>query len=543
MRALVTAAFVAAIALACIPVVPYNATFTPDETEYMLIGHSWASGSGFVDPVQWHYALEPAPVVPAWAVRPPVLSALLGLGYLAGATTPFLIEVHVIWAALVAGLITLVGSRFMRLPAAAGAGLLIGASPAYVLLASQLLTEVTAIAVFLLVLATVERVARSPAMAALCALTCIVAWATRPNYLGLPLAVVVAVVWQLGPTASLRSRGLWTFVGALGALFLVAGWIATALGGYALYEAQGRFSTQIDINEAMKLVVERPETFEFLRENRAQILEILASRVVDTTRLLFDDVRYAFVGWIAAPGVVWCLVGRPGSVTRRFCALATLGLWLTIVITLAAFDATRYPLLPAVPGALCGFALLSDLAEWAANRVEQARLRPLIAALPLLVAALFVVSYAKPSLAGWTDRWPASESRTPLEPASKRARHVLRLCAQVPADALLATREPWLVARLCGNPVLRIPHRVFVGGTPRQFIEERAPRYLLVSGAGNPLWLRQSDLVSPIAESGPMALLETVAPASEKNTWSGPRPLRCAGHPTEACGRWVPGEE
>lgn len=539
MRALVTSAAVAVIALACFPVVPYDATFTPDETEYLTIGYSWASGSGFVDPVQWHYALDPGPVVPGWAVRPPVVSVLIGIGYFAGATTPFLLEMHVVWTAVVAGLITLVAGRFMRLPAAVGAGLVIGTAPAYVALAPIFLTEVTSVAAFLLVLAAVEQVPRSSRVAALCALVSILAWATRPNYLGLPLAVLVAVVWQQGPAASLRSKGLWTYLGTLVGLFLAVRWIATAAGGYALYEAQARLSTQIDIDEASKLVVESPEALEFLRANAARIGEIVRHRIRDTVGLLLSP-GYGRVAWIGLPGILWCLFARPGSVTRRFCALSALGLCLTIFITLAAFDASRYPLLPAVPMALCGFALLDDLARAFARRFAIARIRPVMATAPLAVALFLISTWASPSLANWTDRWPIAPSWAPLEQVGRINRHLVRLCAQTPPDALLATKDPWAVSRLCGNPVLRIPHKLFVGHTPRQFIAERAPRYILVHKAGARPWLRLRHLSRPIAESGPLVLLETNAPASDTNTWHGPGPLRCANQPPDACGRWVP---
>lgn len=537
MRVVLTAAVVATIVLAGIPLTPYDGAFSPDETEYAAIGHSWASGSGFVDPVQWHFVLHPGPVAPAAAVRPPVVPLLFGVVFWFGATLPFLIELHVVWAAMVAGLITMAGARMMRLPAAAAAGLLVGASHAYIHLAPFLLTEITAVAVFLAVLATVGGIPRSIGSALLCAALSVVAWLTRPNFLGLPLAVVVALVWQLGPSAALRNRGTWTYVGSLALLIAGVRAASIALTGLAPYASHALLSTQLDPDQATSLVVTPVGTLEFLSTNASTLGAIVLDRVDSLRDLLFARPVYGYVGWIALPGALWCLFRRSGSATRRFCALSAFGLTLTVLITFAAFDPTRYPLLPAVPGALCGFAFVDDLARLLADQMKGTRARALLSMAPLVLALLLVGPRSEPRLDHLTSRWLGRPSAPTLDRIETRAQHLIDLCAYVAPDALITTKEPWKIARYCGNPALRIPHKLMQGYGPRDFVNRWAPQYVITSSEGTPPWARLRRLVRPVASSGPFTLFETRAAPSDRNTWAGPGPLRCAGQPADLCQR------
>ncbi len=522
------------VAVSSAAVLPYprpDGRLVPDAVEYLSIGWFWANGAGFVDPVQWVFVLDPAPVLPASAVRPPVVPFLFGLAFRLGATLWNVVQLHVLATAMVAGLVTLVARRMMGLSSAIGVGLLVGTAPAWSRLAPMPLTEVASVAIFLAVLGTTPRAVRSVGAAFLCAVLTVIAAFTRPNLMGMGLAVAVGMAWTLGPRDALRSRTVWiylvTFVLLLGGVRVVALWTT----GLAPYAAQALLAGRWSATEALTYGFEAGEGSALWGERGARMLFLFVRRAGQLATSLFFSRSYLWVGWIALPGSLWCLFRRGSSVTRRVCALAALGFSLTVALTFAAFDGQRYPILPAIVGALCGFAMLDDLVAGTAMRWP--RLRRGIGLVPLGLA--LVLAWPQP----WTSlprlhqrTWLGGSRDPPMVPPSQA--DLVGLCAGIPPDALVAAAYPWAITLYCGNPSIRLPGGLTTGDTERRFLEERKPLYVVAPRvqryfASRPMLYRRNG------RYGDLRLFRTTMPASDVNRWEVPPPLRCAGFSARTC--------
>jgi len=287
----------AAVALATFAVlVPANWVRWPiseDAIEYAAIARNWVAGRGFVNPVMLSFSLDDAtPPVPGLATRAPVVSLLLSIPIALGASLRGLGIVHQAWAALVVAGLVLAARRSMSLPAAVAYAVTFAWSTGWMAVTQPLVTEVSAVGAFLLVLVTARCAARSAPGALLCAALVWLAWLTRP-----PLGLLVPVVWlahalEVGPRAALRSRPLWLYVGAAAGLYAGVELGHRALTGYAPYAQYDVMLTSLDIPDVARYETLGGGALEFVRTHGPEVRHALAANLQSLVRVLFTAEFY-----------------------------------------------------------------------------------------------------------------------------------------------------------------------------------------------------------------------------------------------------------
>lgn len=540
--ALCIAAIVATVTL---PTALRGGFLTPDATEHLSIAHNWVEGAGFVDPVQWYYLLDQPPPIPATAARAPVVSLLASIPLRMGATVTTVIVLHAVWGGAVAALVFWIGSRFMRRRAAAAAALILCVSPAWVMLSSTPLTEVTATAAYVLVLATAGGALRSRNGAILCAALTLLAYLTRPQLAALSLAIWVAAALEIGPQKALRNSSLWTYALTFLAGVLCVGAIVEAMTGLALYAGYEHQSQVLSIDKSSAVWSyghAYPGTMQFIQENASQIATITGERIGQLAGALFTSPQFNYIGWLAIPAVLFGLLRkRDGALEHRINAFSILGFSVVLIATYSAFDPSRYPLLVAVPASLGGLAWLDAWLrslERGEGRGPGARNKSLLGYTPLLAVLLAFVLLPTWRYAGsLPNAWAIYQlDRSAPAPLSNAHVNLLDFCKHIHPDALVASLNPWGVLLTCGNAGLRLPVDLHDPAQPHllaRFLTERAPEYILL-GPGYPQPWRNQLIeygMQPVFEQAGSQLLATVNPSPRSRPWNAPTPLRCAGRP------------
>jgi hypothetical protein len=528
----------------------WGGIITSDGYEHLAIAHSWLHGAGFVDPVQWHYYLAESPPLPAAAVRPPLISILAAIPLAAGATIPTVILVHATWAALIIGAVFLTASRFMRRRAAAAVALLVASFPPWATYLSVTpLSEVTAVGCYLLVLITASRVLTSPFGAMSCAFATLIAAMTRPNLSALALAVSVAVAIEVGPRAALRHRGLWTYLLAFTAGYLVLDLAMEVTTGVGLYAGYGIVTEIMGLEDAWRYDREFEGALAFVGKHADEILMRMQERLAQLFQSLCIAPTYHRIGWLAAPAILYGLIRpRDGVLAHRINAFSILGFGLILVANYSAFDADRYPLWVALPICLGGIAFLDAWTRRLARRPETDESGPLPTFarrttaisgwLPLAVACW--VAFL--SFASATTKYPGSWTHYQIARSGQaipsRAAPLRAICAHIDRNAVVASAIPWQVLYWCGNAGLRIPIEPESDAIRDRFMIDRNARYILLTPARlySPFDLaawtesveRSPDFLKRAAV-GSVALYEYVGPTPRVAPWQAPPPLACAG--------------
>jgi hypothetical protein len=495
---------------------------TEDATEHLAIAHALVHGAGFVDPIQWAFTLPTGVPLPAHAVRPPLLPLLLALPLGLGATLSQVMWLHALYASLVAGAVVWVGGRFLGLPAAVGAALLVATSRGWAGAGLHPWTEVTGAACLLGVLASARGVLHGPRGAALCAAWTILAWLARPNLGALVLAVAVAALLEAGPRRALRSPGLWSYLLGFAAVFAALQLGARAATGFGLYAG---YSGEMLAYEDVWSYGRRPAgTLAWAQAHADAILGIWARRAFELARDLCVDPLHHRSGWLLAPAVLWALaVPRRGALERRLCAFAALGFSLVVVLNYAPYEA-RYATLPFFAGVLCLGAALDDAARALAPRVGgRARLAgalPLLAALALIALGSGGTTLERP--------FDALARRRAGERVGPAPGPIAPLCAAMDPDAAVAAVLPWPLHLWCGNAALILPIDLGAADVRARFLADKRPRYVVASREPSYAWLARDPAFRALAESGRFVLYEAAGPPPAP-PWRAPPPLACAG--------------
>lgn len=528
--------------------VAFQGTLWPDAVEYVAIANSWVNGAGFVDPVKWTFYLDTGSPFPAFALRSPVPSVLFALPLSLGLGVQAVAALHAVLASLVVGGMVLLAHRMMGGAAALACGLLVGLSTAWLVVADMPASDVLAIGAMLLVFAASARVADSVPAALTCAALTLLGWATRPTVVLVAIPIVVNVAWSAGLRGAWRSRGLRAYLGALLGGYVTLHVLTLALIGHAPYAGYGFMSQMISVTEPLHYRKQYPGTVQYVVTRWVWIEAIFVRRLVEVWRNLFVWPLHAYVGWIAAPGLLYVLAVRDHdperSWLRRLVALAGLLFTAQTILNYAAFDRYRYVLPTVVCGALCGFALLDDLLLAAGRRLGAAspqagsargaarRLVPvLLGAVPLL----FVVVLHRGawlSLPWNTLRAGAVlAGAVPDRRAEWSAPEIRSLCRHVRPGVVVASADPWQVHGWCGNPGITLP--IDLSGRPQlqdAFFRKEKPAYVLADPSHEQAaWLVGSLHVRALARADKLALFEVLTLGERRRTWRQPPPLMCAG--------------
>jgi hypothetical protein len=515
-----------------LPVALSGGVLTPDGIEHLAIASAWIHGSGFVDPVQWHYFLSENVPLPGLAVRAPVISILLAIPLAFGATISTAMLIHLLWSGLVAAAMFLFATRFMRRRAAAAAVLLLVSTPAWrTFLAAAPLNEVSAIAAYPLDLAPAGGVRRTPGGAARCAAATMLAYLTRPTLGALVAAVIAGAVWQAGPRSAIRRAPLWGYVVSFLAALVILHLVAKATTGLAPYASYG-VMPQTLVNEAnYRYQTEYHGTATFIQNNADAIgarLGLFARKLGAT---LFLAPVWNFVGWLIPPTLIYAVIRRRDLVLeQRINLVAILGFSAATILTYSYFDGIRYPILTAVPTCLCGMAMLDDGARHLQQRRSHRWSAQLMGTAPLLLVCLvFVAQPLWSSLAETPTSWRHYRAlRSGAQPWIDSA--LPDLCGHLDKDAIIAAPGPWRTLLWCGNASIRVPLDIGAPGVRERFIAERHPGYLAVTPRIARRWdKRGAEGLRKIAEAHGWTVFEVVDAPPESRPWRAPPPLVCLG--------------
>lgn len=534
--------------LAAVPTVPragLSEALWPDAVEFLAIANSWVHGAGFVDPIKWTYYLDVTAPFPAFALRPPVPPLLFALPLALGGSVAAVKAFHALLGSLVAGSVVLLARRTMRLPAAVACGLLIGLSPAWTHLALMPLSDLPAIGALLGVLATAPGTTRSARGALACVLATLLGWTTRPNLLLLVGAIVLCAVWAQGVRASWRSRPLRIYLGGVVAGYALIHWLTVLVTGFAPYQGYGFMMEMLSDLSALSYQKEYVGAVTFVWRHLGAVLGAIGRNAVELVWYLFASPPFGYVGWIALPGSVYCVLFARGDAERvarlRLAGLATWIFAAQAVLTYGAFDAYRYPLPTVVCGALCGFAWLDDLMRRSKERAcAPQRPRAVAAAsgalalVPLVAAvALLVQLGGTKMLRSAVPQWQAFLTDAP-RPVAKAGSELGELCRSMRRGMLVAAADPWSVHALCGNPAITLPRDLTRLPELRQkFLANERPRYVVRDAAPQRAWIARSPLLKRVAANGRFALYEVRWAEPRPAAWIGAPPLRCAGRGEE----------
>jgi hypothetical protein len=236
------------------------------------------------------------------------------------------------------------------------------------------------------------------------------------------------------------------------------------------------------------------------------------------------------VGAFLPLGVAYALFARRrGSLERRLCAFAALGLSLVVVLNYAPYE-SRYAVFPAVAGLLCLFALLSDgaeaLAARSAARAPGARATWAAALLPLGVALAWSAANGGPATLA-----RSLEARRSLAAGASRGTDpgpYAALCGAMERDAVVASVRPWPAHLWCGNAAVILPLDLAQPDVRARFLADKRPRYVIARSEPPYAWLGSDPGFRERLRSGRLVLYER-ADASGTARWRAPPPLACAG--------------
>ncbi|MDG2304323.1 MAG: glycosyltransferase family 39 protein [Candidatus Binatia bacterium] len=503
----------------------------PDATEYLLIGNSWAQGTGFVDPVQWYKIPEAGQVMPAFSVRAPLVPFMFGIAFWLGSSVLTIIHLHAVWSAFAVGLLALGASRVMRLPAAAAAALWVGVFPAWVQLSRVPMTETTAVACVALVAWSLRFASQSIGGAAFCAALTLIAWLTRPNLAGMAVAAFVAMMISARPRPTLRNVPAWAYLATFVFGFVVIREVTLAWTGYTPYSGYALLGRYLDSRAAEGFSLEPAAgLLELVLDRPADVAKRVGTLLFGMYRQLFSTDRFSWIGWLGAPGILWCLWGgRKYQVERRFLAFCALGFTAVTALTLGYWDGLRYPLLTAVTGALCGIALLDDLCEYAARALPAGVLARSMSLVPFGVTIAAIVVLGNPRhVIGPNFGWPLRDTQS-LEPMlTPLDRSTQALCHEIPRNTFVTAHDPWRVSFWCGNPATAVPLDFNYPKVRRAFLSLRRPAYLVQVAGRQANRGRDLPRIVPIAETERMNLYRVIGVESPIE-WTAPPPVGCAG--------------
>lgn len=531
----------AAVALATFAVlVPANWVRWPiseDAIEYAAIARNWVAGRGFVNPVMLSFSLDDAtPPVPGLATRAPVVSLLLSIPIALGASLRGLGIVHQAWAALVVAGLVLAARRSMSLPAAVACAVTFAWSTGWLAVTQPLVTEVSAVGAFLLVLVTARRAARSLPEALLCAALVWLAWLTRP-----PLGLLVPVVWlahalEVGPRAALRSRPLWLYVGAAAGLYACVELGHRALTGYAPYAQYDVMLTSLDLPDVARYETLGGGAFEFVRTHGPEVRNALAANLRSLVRVLFTAEFYPPVGWLALPALAHALRRRDAAAFElRISALAGFVLLLPVLLVYGPGDPRRYSLSAVVALWIAQVGSLDALRAGLADRLRRGR-RPAWARLAspavlLAAAALFVAAWSLPRIvAVHAGFWRVYRERGFIARLSQWDGVARSLCPLFDRDAVVAAGpSPWGIHFWCGNPTLWTPNDLGSVASLHRFLTEHRPEYLLASRAEAARLMDRSPRLEHVAVRRDWVLYRVKEPFRPERRWAAPPPLHQLG--------------
>ncbi|MCP4004682.1 MAG: hypothetical protein GY725_10840 [bacterium] len=513
---------------------------SPDAIEHLLIAQHWIYGAGWVDPIQWYFYLDADPPLPAMAVRAPLVSIVAALPLWFGAKVSTIVWLQGLIAGITSAGTVICARRFMRLPAAIAAGALIGLSPGWLFLARFPWTEILAAGLFLAVVASAPGVARSLCGGLLCAFLTWLAWMARPNLSAMALAVIVAVVWQLGWRNSLRHRGLQFYVAGCAALFLGTHLVVRAATGLAPYQGYGVVAEMFHWDDLFHYKKEFIGSFEFVNQNFERIQAQIGLRIRQLSALLFNDVLYLRVGWLIPFGLINALRPRRDAIDLRVVAFALLGFSSVVVIMYGGFDGVRHALLSVIAAGLCGVAALDDAARWLEKRVSNTHLCHFLHLSPALLIAGVLAAGPLPTVLEQAGReWTKYQRDGTIEyyqPSFSRLAPAL--CPLMDSAARVASSDPWSVALWCGNHGMILPVDLDTSEWQERFIQEKRPRYLLSDRNRDRLAFRSSPLLILRAEVGSFGLWEVAEAQAETPDWHSPPPLACSGKPP-SCAQYL----
>jgi hypothetical protein len=534
-----------------------------DAIEYVAIANAWAHGAGFVDPVKWTYYLDTPAPFPAFALRSPLPAALMAIPLALGASLPLLRALGAALASLVIGGLVLLARRTMSLPAAVACGLMIGLSDPWLLISVMPMSDLIAIGAMLLVFATSVAASRSVGAGFRCSAVTLLGWATRPTIALLVVPIVLTVAWTEGVRSAARSRGLGVYLGTTLAGYLLIRQATTAITGFSPYAGYGFMSEMLTREAPLSYGTQYVGTSRFISTWLPQILDVALVRAQQLFAEIAVTPRFGHIGWLALPGVVYCLARRhpdpDQAALRRVVALSCLLFATLTILTYAAFDPNRYPLPAVVCGALCGFAWLDDMLVAAAS-VVRARLswastrrheRLVVGALLSLPLAFVVGGILQ---RGGLGLWPVAarnwseliRGATPLPETDLGQARIRAICRRIPPGVVVAAPDPWRVHAWCGNPAVMLPIDLYDDSRrQRSFLARERASYVLYDGSHLPRarpddptpvdgWLASSPDVQRVATQGAMALYKVREPSPDRVAWQQPPPLLCAGR-GESC--------
>ncbi len=485
----------------------------PDAIEHISIANALSLGHGFVNPIQWYFTLPGPPPLPAAATRAPILPLLLAGGFSLGANLTQVMYAHLGFSALVAAGMCLLGSRFMRPGLSVIATFLVVLTPAWLTASISPLSEMTALATCLLVVATAAGAGRSWKGAVLCALVTVLAWLARPNLAPMALAVVVAVAWDTRRPSELLRSPVVVYVGVLLGSFYAVSSLVTASTGLPPYEGYRHAFEHFPEARAYAYGTEYVGTGAFIGAHLGKIVSTCTSHATRLFSGLFLSSDFNYAGWLLLLATVSVLRWPSRArVEERVLVLSALGFCAIIVLTYPAFDLQRYALFPAALGGLVGMGVVERLlagAEVRWSRLRSATVQR-VGWVALIVASLVVVVSAP------------RRASTPAEPSPMTV-----ICSFLEPGHLVMSDEPWTVHWACGNPVIRVPTDLKKGGIQDRFFSDLGPRYFV---AMRKAWSRralQDEEMTFLATNGRALAFEIDAAAPSTEPFSVLRPPQC----------------
>jgi len=515
---------------------------TPDAVEYVATAYNWTEGRGFLNPIAFSYYLRDLhPPLPAFAVRPPMLSLLLIPPLALGADLTTLHLLHILWGSLVAVLGVTVARRFMSLPAATLFGIAAFLSPYWRQAAQQLMPEATAVAVLLAAILLSQRAVSSHRGALLLGLVTLVGWLTRPNLGIIVVAVVLAAVVDLGPHRALRCGPLWTYVVSFALFHRIVVIAFSASEGLAPYAFSGVFLELVSHEgESMRLLFSAYDrqysgAFQFLQENGEAFIRQIEGNLRGCLSVAFFKPAHHYVGWLAPPALVYGLLkGGSGSMTRRFVVFAGVGI---TVVTLGvfSFDAKRFML----PGVVClwllGGMLLDDLSGVIGRRLYRKGFVSSPSRAPVAITGVFLVAVSAlwsvenlgsqithlhtewrrfRGLGSWGARPAGPWSATPST-----------MCRYLDRDVLVASPDPWSFYFWCGNAGMLIPYDLRDLEGVHRYIDDQAPGFIVIHRHGALSAFSRSPRLQRLATIEDLVLYRVYNAPPESRPWDAPPPL------------------
>lgn len=513
---------------------------TPDAVDYLGIAHSWIEGRGFVVPVVYSYYLpELQPPAPALAVRAPVVPILFSIPMALGAGLTTIAVLHVIWSACIGAGVCLLAQRWMRLSAAFACGIAVAWSFAWVLLAQQLLTEMTSVAAAGVTIAFASRGTRSVGAALVLAGIVFVAWLTRPNLGVLLPAVLLARTLELGPTLALRSAPLWVLV--VGFVGLQQGYslLVSSITGYAPYEHYGMMAEILLETDASRFQTEYVGVLAFLRAHASEVGTHVLGNVGRFVSVTAGSSYYHYGGVFAIPAVLYGLLRRgPSRAELQLVALATLAVTATAAIGYGGYDPLRYPLLTMVGVWILSLAMLSDLCDRLTARIGSGS-GWLGRALPLapLGLVVLVLLAGLPATADWTLRsWSSYREVGTLHRIAPTglARdewsvQAAGLCDEIDPDSIVAAHDPWTLHVFCGNAAYWLPPDLSDESWVARYLSQKTPGYVIEDGSARFAAVRGSPSLEKVAARGRFSLFRVRDASPESRPWQAPPPLAALG--------------